>query len=152
MLVRKAVPGDLPALLKLEQALIEAERPFDPTIKPPPVNYYDLEGMLKNPDLLLLVADLDGSIIGTGYCRIDPDKVFLRHAQKAYFGFMYVLPEYRGHGINGKIMTQLKDWVLGKGITECRLDVYAPNTSAMRAYEKMGFRPYSLEMRLELGE
>jgi len=148
--IRAALPSDLPRLLELEQALIEAERPYDPTLKPPPVCYYDLASMLVNPDLFLLVADDGRQVIATGYVRIDPDKHFLKHAQKAYFGFMYVVPEYRGRGINGSIMKKLKDWAMQKGIHECRLDVYAPNRSAMTAYEKMGFRPYSLEMRMDL--
>lgn len=150
--VRKAEWNDLDTLRAFEQALIEAERPYDPTIKPAPINYYDLEAMLRNPDLLLLVAEEDGRIVGTGYCRIDTDKPFLKHAKKAYFGFMYVLPEFRGQGINGRIIAPLKDWVNSRGITECRLDVYHGNHDAMRAYEKMGFRPYSVEMRLDLGE
>jgi GNAT superfamily N-acetyltransferase len=151
IIIRKAERSDLDRLREMEQALIEAERPFDPTIKAPPVNYYDLEGMLSNQDLLMVVAELEGDIIGTGYCRIDPDKIFLRHAKKAYFGFMYVLPDFRGKGINGRIIAPLKKWARSRGITECRLDVYHGNDGAMRAYEKMGFRPYSVEMRLELG-
>jgi ribosomal protein S18 acetylase RimI-like enzyme len=148
--VRIAVPKDLITLQGFEQALIDAERLFDPTIKPAPVNYYDLKSMMDNPDLLLLVAETDGVLIGSGYCRIDPDKPFLKHGIKAYFGFMYVVPEFRGQGINGRIMTRLKDWARSRGITECRLDVYHGNTGAMKAYEKMGFRPYSLEMRMDL--
>ena len=148
--IRKAIPSDLPRLLELEQALIEAERSYDPTIQPPPIRYYDLEAMLANPDLLLLVAEEESSIIGTGYTRINPAKPFLSHEKQAYFGFMYVIPDHRGKGINGMIMAGLKDWVRSRGITECRLDVYVPNTTALRAYEKMGFSPYSLEMRMGL--
>lgn len=150
--IRKAEWSDLPQLKQLEQALIEAERPFDPTIKEPPINYYDLEGMLRNPDLLMVVGDQDGRVVASGYCRIDPDKPFLKHGKKAYFGFMYVMPELRGQGLNGRIIAPLKEWARGRGITECRLDVYSGNNDAMRAYEKMGFRPYSVEMRLDLGE
>ncbi len=150
--VRKASYDDLDVLKVFEQALIAAERPFDPTIKPDPVHYYDLEAMLKNPDLLLLLAEIDGQVAGSGYCRIDPDKPFLQHVKKAYFGFMFVVPEHRGNGINGLVMTQLMDWARERGITECRLDVYSGNYDAMRAYQKLGFRPYSLEMRMDLRE
>jgi GNAT superfamily N-acetyltransferase len=150
--IRKADWADLAQLRDMEQALIDAERPYDPTLKEPPVNYYDLEAMLFNPDLLMLVAEQDQRLVASGYCRIDPDKAFLRHEKKAYFGFMYVLPEYRGMGINGRIVAPLKEWARQRGLTECRLDVYAGNAEAQRAYAKMGFKPYSLEMRLDLGE
>jgi len=63
---------------------------------------------------------------------------------------MYVLPEYRGKGINKKIMNVLKDWAKLQNITEFRLDVYYENTSAIKAYEKVGFSRYFLEMRYNL--
>ena len=41
--IRKASLLDLEQLLDFEQDLIKTERPFDPTVKPDPVNYYDLK-------------------------------------------------------------------------------------------------------------
>lgn len=40
--VRIATLKDLPTLLAFEQGVIEAERPFDPTIKAGNINYYDI--------------------------------------------------------------------------------------------------------------
>ena len=40
--IRKASIVDLEQLLAFEQDLIKTERPFDPTLKPDPINYYDL--------------------------------------------------------------------------------------------------------------
>jgi ribosomal protein S18 acetylase RimI-like enzyme len=39
-------------------------------------------------------------------------------------------------------------WVKEKKLTEVRLDVYAENESAISAYEKIGFKPDLLKMRL----
>ena len=44
--IRKALLGDLEQLLVFEQDLIKTERPFDLTLKPDPINYYDLESLL----------------------------------------------------------------------------------------------------------
>ena len=63
---------------------------------------------------------------------------------------MYVLPEYRGKGINSKIIYALQSWALSKNIKELRLDVYFDNLQAIKAYKKIGFLNYLIQMRLEL--
>lgn len=148
--IRKASLVDLEQLLDFEQDLIKTERPFDPTVKPDPVNYYDLKTMLTTPHIEVVVAEINNKIIASGYARIDKSKPFLKHSNHAYLGFMYVLPEYRGKGINKLIIDNLKNWAVARSITEFRLEVYYDNVSAIKAYEKIGFSKYSLEMRFNL--
>ncbi|HEU4858345.1 MAG TPA: GNAT family N-acetyltransferase [Chitinophagaceae bacterium] len=148
--IRKALPDDLDQLLLFEQDLIKTERPFDPTIKADPVNYYDLKTMLTASHIEVVVAETDKRIIASGYARIESSKPFLKHKQHAYLGFMYVLPEYRGRGLNKKIIDALKDWAALQNINEFRLDVYYDNAYAIKAYEKVGFSKYLLEMRFNL--
>lgn len=148
--IRKASLDDLEQLLVFEQDLIRTERPFDPTVKPDPVNYYDLKAMLTAPHIEVVVAEANNRIIASGYARIDKSKPFLKHTQHAYLGFMYVLPEFRGKGINKQIIDALKKWAASQNISEFRLEVYYDNTFAIKAYEKIGFSKYSLEMRFNL--
>jgi ribosomal protein S18 acetylase RimI-like enzyme len=148
--IRKASIVDLGQLLVFEQDLIKTERPFDPSVKPDPVNYYDLKAMLTDPQIEMVVGELNNKVIASGYARIDKSKPYLIHSHHAYLGFMYVLPGYRGQGINKKIMDVLKDWAASQNITEFRLDVYYDNASAIKAYEKVGFSRYFLEMRFNL--
>ena len=150
--IRKASLVDLGQLLALEQELIKAERPFDPTIKPDPVNYYDLKTMLTASHIEVVVAEVDNKIIASGYARIDRSRPFLKHSTHAYLGFMYVLPEYRGQGINKRIIDALKNWASNQNITEFSLEVYHDNISAIKAYEKIGFSKYMLEMRFNLDD
>ena len=150
--IRKALLSDLGQLLAFEQDLIKTERPFDPTLKPDPVNYYDLKSLLTSPLAEVVVAEMDNKIIASGYARIDKSKPFLKHSHHAYLGFMYVVPEYRGQGINKKIMDVLKDWAVSQNITEFSLEVYYDNASAIKAYEKIGFSKYILEMRFNLND
>ena len=150
--IRKASMNDLIQLLVFEQDLIKTERPFDSTLKPDPINYYDLKSLLTSPLAEVVVAETDNKVIASGYARIDKSKPFLKHTTHAYLGFMYVLPEYRGQGINKQIMDALKDWAVSKNITEFRLEVYYDNISAIKAYEKVGFSRYSLEMRYNLDD
>jgi len=150
--IRKALPGDLEQLLVFEQDLIKTERPFDPTVKPDPVNYYDLKAMLTGSYTEVVVAEINNRIIASGYARIDKSKPFLKHEKYAYLGFMYVLPEYRGKGINKQIIDALKNWATSQNINEFRLEVYYGNVAAIKAYEKIGFSRYSLEMRFNLAD
>ena len=150
--IRKASLDDLEQLMIFEQDLIKTERPFDPTLKPDPINYYDLKSLLISPLAEVLVAEADNKVIASGYARIDRSKPFLKHSTHAYLGFMYVVPEFRGQGINKKIMDVLKDWAVSQNITEFSLEVYYDNISAIKAYEKIGFSRYSLEMRYNLDD
>jgi GNAT superfamily N-acetyltransferase len=146
--IRPATIADLPALLRFEQGVISAERPIDPTIKDGPIHYYDLNAMLTAPHIHLVVAETDATLIGSGYARIDPSRHYLKHPHHAYCGFMYVDPAHRGKGVNQLIIAALKTWAHTQGLTELRLDVYTTNDTAIRAYEKAGFTPYLINMRM----
>jgi RimJ/RimL family protein N-acetyltransferase len=150
LIVREANLSDLDTLITFQQGVVNAERPFDDTIKPGTVIYYDIAELITSPDTGIFVAELEGEIIGCGYAQIRDAKVYLKHNQYAYLGFMYVPPGYRGRGVNSKIIDALKQWSLSHKITEIRLEVYAENISALKAYEKAGFTPHMLEMRMEL--
>lgn len=147
MIVREANENDLPILLQFEQGVIAAERPFDPTLKPDPVHYYDLIEMLSAPHIHLVVAELDNKVVASGYARIETARHFVKHHEHAYLGFMYTLPEYRGRGINMKILDELRRWSLSHGISEMQLEVYNDNSPAIKAYEKAGFVRHMITMR-----
>jgi GNAT superfamily N-acetyltransferase len=157
--IRPATTADLPTLLRFEQGVISAERPMDPTIRDGSIHYYDFNKMLASPDIHLIVAEANDDtnnetnanhpiLVGSGYARIDPSRLYLRHTHHAYCGFMYVEPDYRGKGVNQLIIDALKSWARSRNLTELRLDVYTTNDIAIRAYEKAGFTPYLINMRM----
>jgi ribosomal protein S18 acetylase RimI-like enzyme len=148
--IRKAELSDMPILLQFEQGVVEAERPYTPKMKPGPANYYDMHELITAPHIQLLVAEFGDEIVGCGYARIEASKHYLSHPQQAYLGFMYVVPQQRGKGINSMVLDALKLWAKRKGVTELRLEVYGGNTPAIKAYEKAGFSSYMLEMRGEI--
>jgi ribosomal protein S18 acetylase RimI-like enzyme len=148
--IRKAKLEDLPILLEFEQELIAAERPFDTTLKPAKINYYDIQKMIMASHIEVAVAEINNKIVGSGYARIEEAKPYLSHQHYAYLGFMYTNPQYRGNGINANIIDYLKEWCISKNIHELRLDVYNDNTSAIKAYEKVGFKKHLINMRIAL--
>ncbi len=149
-IVRKATLNDVPILLEFEQGLIEAERPMDVTIKGGEISYYDVSEFIKNKDSELFVVELNNEIVASGYAKIKEDRHYLKHDKQGYLGFMFVPKNHRGNGYNKLIMQALLEWCKTKEITEIRLDVYEENPSAIRAYEKVGFKKHMISMRLDI--
>jgi RimJ/RimL family protein N-acetyltransferase len=157
--VREATLFDLTTLHLFEQELIKYERPFASNLKQDPIHYYNIKDLIERKDAVLLVVEVNtsgeggragraGRLIGSGYALIKESPPHKQPNQFAYLGFMYVAPDYRGQGLNGVVMQQLIDWSKERGIVEIQLDVFAANQSALRAYEKIGFQPDLLKMRL----
>lgn len=150
VLIRTATADDAEILLEFEQKIIEAERPFDDSLRAGAIHYYDLLELIRSPAATVLLAVAGDEVIGSGYAKILPAKPYQQYREYAYLGFMYVKPAFRGMGVNRKIIQSLLEWVKRAGLTEVRLDVYEENTAAKKSYQKIGFRPNLLEMRLTL--
>lgn len=146
--IRPATMHDLPLLLKFEQEIINAERPFDVTIKKGAVSYYDIEAMIQDPQACIVVAEIEKKVVASGYAIPKKARHYLDHEYYAYLGFMYTNQQYRGKGINAMIVDELKKWSESAGFKEIRLTVYNDNLSAIKAYEKVGFKKHIIEMRL----
>ncbi|MFP3597814.1 GNAT family N-acetyltransferase [Chryseobacterium sp. SIMBA_029] len=150
MILREATREDLDILLAFEQGVVEAERPYNVTLRKEKIHYYDLESLMNSKDATLIVAEKDHEVIASGYALIkQPEKDYSTFKDYAYLGFMFVKPEHRGKGVNQLIVDELIRWSRNKGISEIRLDVYDQNESAVKAYEKAGFEPLFLTMRLK---
>lgn len=144
---RSATIDDLPLLKEFEQGVISAERPFEPQLKIDPIEYYDLQSMIDADHVNLVVAEVKGTIVASGYLRIEQAKPYIQYSFYGYIGFMYVLPEYRGKGIIQQVMSYLENWGQEQGVTAFHLDVFAENSSAIRAYQKAGYLPNLVDMR-----
>jgi len=151
-IVRKATLDDVPVLLEFEQGLIFAERPMDSTIKDGKISYYDVSEFIKNDDSVLYVVELNHEIVASGYAKIKPDRHYLKHEKQGYLGFMFVPVTHRGKGYNKLIINALTDWSKKQGVFEIRLDVYDVNNSAIKAYEKAGFKKHLITMRMNLND
>lgn len=149
MQFRQATLSDVNVLLALEQAVVDAERPFNSAIKVQGARYYDIPALITDDDSHLLVAEDNGAIVATGYVQIRQSKPSLEHNVHGYLGFMYVAPAYRGMGLNKEIIDTLMAWAESKQVFDFYLDVYAENRAAINAYEKVGFQPSMLEMKLQ---
>ena len=62
---------------------------------------------------------------------------------------MYIPKIYKNEN-QDEIIEYLKEWCLSKNIIEIRLDVYDTNISAIKSYEKSGFKKDMVNMRVRL--
>jgi len=146
---REATLEDKPVLLQFEQQLIAYERPFDSILKDD-CSYYDLDFLIQSKDAKFIVATIDNTLIASGYAKIVKAKPYHKITEYTYMGFMYVDTKFRGQGIIQNIIEQLKLWSISLKIFETRLEVYSDNTSAIKAYEKKGFKNSMIEMKMNL--
>ncbi len=149
--IRSARLDDLSILLDFEQKIIETERPMDVTLKTEEkISYYNLESYINSEHTEVIIAEINNEIIGSGFGQIRDRKEYFIQKQLGYIGFLYVKEEFRGMGINQKIIKTLYGWFKTKNIEEIRLTVYNKNPRAIRAYEKAGFNKHLIEMRANL--
>ena len=104
--VRSATREDLLLLKDFEQGIITAERPYDHTLKPDPISYYDIGELIDSDDAEVAVVELDGEIVASGYAHKQRSKHYIQHEWHAFLGFMFVRPEYRGRGLN-KVLIEI---------------------------------------------
>ncbi|QKX05539.1 GNAT family N-acetyltransferase [Aquimarina sp. TRL1] len=151
--IRPAHIDDLPVLLDFEQRLIEIERPMDNTLKKTErISYYDIESYISAKDTEVIVAEIDQQVVGSGYAQIRPRKGIYIQDRLGYIGFMFVDENHRGKGIAKKVITSLIDWLKTREIEEVQLEVYHQNPSAIKAYEKAGFKQHLVCMRYNINE
>ena len=137
--LREAKIEDLSLLLEFERCLIEYEKKFTPNLKKSSFSYYNLRAYIENPDISVVVAEQKDEVIASGYALVKKNKIYKNPEFYVLLGFMYVIPEQRGAGVNKMIIDYLLNWGKSRGYSEFQLDVYAPNESAIRAYKKAGF-------------
>lgn len=146
--IRPAVKSELPILCEFEQGIIATERPFNECLKPEGIHYYDIGALIDSDKSIVMVAEDNGNIVASGYARIRESKAHLIHDLHVYLGFMYVVESHRGQGVNQLIMQALIKWGKSLGFEDFYLEAYADNSPALTAYEKMGFKPSLIEMKL----
>lgn len=148
--IRKAIIEDLPVLFEFEQGVLRAERPMDETLKLKNTYYYDIPNLIEDSSVEFVVAEINDIIAGCGYARIKKARDCFQFDQFSYLGFMFTKEDYRGRGVNKKIMNYLYNWSFSKGINEVRLEVYPTNIPAIKAYEKSGMTCSMQTMRIDL--
>ena len=82
----------------------------------------------------VLVADLDGEIVGTIAGSVSGDG-------EGHLRGMAVLPRCQGTGVAGQLLRQIEDWSQAQLCHRITLDTTLPLQAAMKFYLKHGYSP-----------
>ncbi len=154
--VREAEPGDVDAVVELEPILPAAQDrapafafrlagPDDPDAV-----RADIEQEVANPDVGLLVAEVEGRIVGSYLvCPVEMSSSIVglcRPPGGCHLAWAATLPSVRGTGAGLALMHAADAWAHGAGYTVMTVDWRVANLLASRFWPRRGFRPTFLRL------
>jgi ribosomal protein S18 acetylase RimI-like enzyme len=148
ILIREANPADaLPfrelRLHALQDSPTAFSADYQRNLNHPQQYWQDMLTMHAD-ESTLFVAQQESNLIGmTGIARGNTPKT--RHS--ATIWGVFVKPEWRGLHIAEELIHACFDWARARKIVAARLGVTATNASAIRCYERCGFRITGTEPR-----
>jgi ribosomal protein S18 acetylase RimI-like enzyme len=109
-----------------------------------PAQYWEDMLTMHADESTIFLAEYESRLIGmTGIARGSSPKT--RHSATVWG--VYVRPEWRGLHLAEALIQACFAWARGRKIVAARLGVTATNTSAIRCYERCGFRITGTEPR-----
>lgn len=102
-----------------------------------------IQTLLDHPDYLIIVANVDGKIVGTLDFLCGKQRKIAHHGS---FG-MSIHPEFQGMGIGRAMLESLLEWATANPRLETvRLQVHSKNERALALYRSVGFREEGREL------
>jgi ribosomal protein S18 acetylase RimI-like enzyme len=141
--VRPAVPRDLSAVVALRLALLR-EHPNHPIYGRLRAEIdrraRDLfSAQLRSSAETILLAELEGAVVGIIRCVESTGSPLLDPARYAYVSSAYVRPESRRRGVLRALVAEAERWSRARGLDQMRLHNVAGSIAAERAWDALGF-------------
>lgn len=106
-------------------------------------------GNLTNPDMLVLVAEVDGVVVGHLTGAFYPATVMWT-APRGYLISIHIMPPWRGRTLGEQLVDRFKTWAKDRGAVQLRVTAYAANQDAIRFYQRHGFVPLETTLALNI--
>jgi ribosomal protein S18 acetylase RimI-like enzyme len=156
--IRPATAADLSAVGRLGALLVRTHHDFDPRrfLEATPQTEHGyasyLGRQLREPDVIVLVAERGGEVIGYTYAGMEGhDYMALRGPAGALYDIV-VDPEHRGAGVGRMLLDATLAALRERGAPRVVLSTAERNEAAQRLFARAGFRRTMIEMTRELGE
>ena len=136
--IRPAEPSDAPALVALLQSVGAEPEGWllsDANLRSVAAERRYVRSVRRHPDARLLVAEIDGEIVGRLSLARDPHPC---SAHVADFGIT-VAARHRRRGIGTALLGAADAWARDAGISKLELHVFPHNEAAINLYEKLGY-------------
>jgi ribosomal protein S18 acetylase RimI-like enzyme len=156
VIIRKATNEDTAAVGRLGALLLRVHYAFDPDRFMRPGDDAEegyawfLGTQLADADVLVLVAEDAGKIVGYLYAGIEPRNWKELRDEAGFIHDIVVSDEARGRGVADGLMSAAVAWMKERGMPRVLLWTATPNTTARRVFERHGFRSTMIEMTKEL--
>jgi len=156
VLVRRATRNDLPAIGRLGALLVRLHHDLDPERFIPATSETEagyawyLGTQLKKRDVVVLVAERSGAVIGYTYAGVEGiDYMSLRGPAGALHDIV-VDPAHRGRGIGRMLLDATLAELKTRGAPRVVLSTAEGNEAAQHLFTRAGFRRTMIEMTREL--
>ena len=155
VVIRPATRADLAAIGRLGALLVRLHHDFDPQRFIPATprteqGYGSFLGtQLEVPDVIVLVAERDGEVLGYSYAGLEGfDYMALRAPAGALYDIV-VDPAHRGHGVGRMLLDATLAALADRGAPRVVLSTAERNEPAQRLFARAGFRRTMIEMTRE---
>ena len=154
--IRRAQPGDVPALGRLGALLMRTHYAFDPLrfLSPgdaPEEGYgWFLASQLSDAEVAVFVAEQGGEVVGYVYAGVEPLSWKELRDEAGFIHDIAVIESARRGGIAGQLLDAAIAWLGEQGVPRVVLWTAEPNTAAQNLFAARGFRRTMVEMTREL--
>ena len=156
--IRRATPADIPDIGRLGALLVRVHHDLDPqrfiAAAPDTETRYGwfLGTQLDEPNIIILVAERDGKVIGYTYSGVEgTDYMALRGPAGVVYDII-VDPDHRKQGVGRMLLGATLDALKARGSPRVVLSTAERNSSAQRLFDRAGFRRTMIEMTRELND
>jgi len=157
VLIRPAAPADLQAIGRLGALLVRTHHGFDPdrfiAATPQTEHSYSsfLGTQLDKPNIIILVAERDGGVVGYTYARVEGNDYMSLRGPAGVLHDIVVDSAHRGNGVGRVLLDATLAALEAKGAPRVVLSTAERNESAQRLFASAGFRRTMIEMTRESG-
>lgn len=154
--IRPATPADLPALGRLGALLVRTHYDFDsarflPATAETAQRYAAFLGtQLEKPNVILLVAELDGTILGYSYAGMEGHDYMSLRGPAGILYDLVVDPIHRRNGVGRLLLDATLAALEVRGAPRAVLSTAERNEAAQHLFDRAGFRRTMVEMTREL--
>ena len=151
-MVREATQHDIDRVVELWGEMVDFHARYDPRYlrKDGSEDGFaeHLRGHLDDADYLLLVAEIDGEVVGFLNGELLEYPPCFEHRSHGFIDSLAVSPECQRGGLGTALLDKGMAWFSAKGVSTVEGKVLLSNPQAMGFWQKTGFEPYMQTIRV----
>lgn len=155
MNIRKATIEDLKSVQELNSELFKKEdqdfgQNFDDSWAFSEDGTKCISGWIQNENSVTFVAEEGSKIIGYAAGEIRELPAWRKYSKAAELVEIFVLADYRSHGIGSQFVEEFTKWCQEKGVQRIKIEASFGNADGIRFYKKHGFHEQEAVLEKEL--